>query len=56
MAPVATCRQGVFQDADGVCGCHGRQAALHHSDVLVPVGGVVPSGSYCVALLLDWHC
>ena len=55
LRPVVTCRQGVGENADGVCECNGRQAALHHSHVLVPVGGTVPGGGHCLALLLDWH-
>ena len=52
---VFVCRQGVFQDADGVCERHGWQIQISGFDVLVPAGGAVPCGRNRLALLLDRH-
>ena len=49
------CRQGVIQDADGICECHGRQTALQYPHVLVPASGAVPSGGNSMAIILDRH-
>ena len=49
-------REGILQDADGVCECDGRQAALRHSAIVVCAGGAVPSRGHRLAVLLDWKC